>query len=154
MTRIMILGALVAIAGIVSVAASDKEQAQGSLLTMLEVGQVVKVDNGPGGYSVRIWSDDQVTREIASREKRHGETAQIIEQQRKRRGRGRSSQSPQTDRLGQLLEKRLSRSPTSRFRHIARPGISVADLFFFPDKKIIEEHIALRIVEQLSSTVL
>ncbi len=60
MSRAILLSVLVAMAGIVSVAASDSEQAQSSVLDLLKVGQVVTIEDGPGGYKVRIWSEERM----------------------------------------------------------------------------------------------
>jgi preprotein translocase subunit SecD len=60
MSRTILLSVLVAMAGIVSVAASGSMQTQSSpVLDLLKVGQVVAIQDGPGGYRVRIWSEEQ-----------------------------------------------------------------------------------------------
>lgn len=83
MTRIIILGTLVAIAGIAGVAASDNEQEHRSLLSMLKLEQTVSLDDGPRGYKVRIWSEDEVTQGIKDQKKRVDAYNQMAEQQRK-----------------------------------------------------------------------
>jgi hypothetical protein len=108
MGRTILLSVLVAMAAIISVAASGSMQTQSSpLLDLLQVGQVVAIVDGPAGCTVRIWSEEEME---AYRERLRGRA----------RGRARlrveqSGRKPveQSDR--KPVERRSQRSPEELF---------------------------------------
>ena len=110
MGRTILLSVLVAMAGIVSVAASGSMQTQSSpVLDLLKVGQVVGIEDGPGGYKVRIWSEEQME---AYRERPRGRG---YSEQSDRKPVEQSDRKPVDQSGRKPVERRSRRSPEEVF---------------------------------------
>jgi preprotein translocase subunit SecD len=110
MSRTILLSVLVAMAGIVSVAASGSMQTQSSpVLDLLKVRQVVAIEDGPGGYKVRIWSEEQAKQQSEAMQAFLERARRQFEQSRARR------QVEQSDRKAVERESRIQERLEERF---------------------------------------